>query len=96
MAALAASSDLPTLAAVASQLLPIPPSIKVTPRAVYVGDPKQLVDLLVSKVATAILEITRTKGNQPLYKLKLRCKTLFTGNIEVRASAPTTRLRYAH
>lgn len=83
MAALAASSDLPTLAHVASQLLPIPPSIKVTPRAVYVGDPKQLVDLLVSKVATAILEITRTKGNQPLYKLKLRCKTLFTGNIEV-------------
>jgi hypothetical protein len=48
-----------------------------------VGDPKQLVELLVSKVATAILEITRTKGNQPLYKLKLRCKTLFPGNIEV-------------
>ena len=83
MAALTASSDLTALASVASQLLPIPPSIKVTPRAVYVGDPKQLVDLLVSKVATAILEITRTKGNQPLYKLKLRCKTLFTGNIEV-------------
>lgn len=83
MAALATSSDLPILASAASQLLPIPPSIKVTPRAVYVGDPKQLVDLLVSKVATAILEITRTKGNQPLYKLKLRCKTLFVGNIEV-------------
>jgi len=82
MAALA-SSDLPTLAATASQLLPIPPALKVTPRAIYVGDPKQLVDLLVSKVATAILEITRTKGNQPLYKLKLRCKTLFQGNIEV-------------
>lgn len=83
MASASASSDLPTLASAASQLLPIPPSLKVTPRAIYVGDPKQLVDLLVSKVATAILEITRTKGNQPLYKLKLRCKTLFPGNIEV-------------
>lgn len=71
------SSDL------AVPLLPIPPSLKVTPKAIYVGDPKQLVDLLVSKVATPILEITRTKGNQPLYKLKLRCKTLFPGNIEV-------------
>ena len=64
-------------------LLPIPPALKVTSKAIYVGDPRQLVELLVSKVATAILEITRTKGNQPLYKLKLRCKTLFPGNIEV-------------
>lgn len=64
-------------------LLPIPPALKVTSKAIYIGDPKQLVELLVSKVATAILEITRTKGNQPLYKLKLRCKTLFPGNIEV-------------
>lgn len=76
-------SDLSVVGSGSSVLLPIPPSIKVTPRAIYVGDPKQLVDLLVSKVATAILEITRTKGNQPLYKLKLRCKTLFAGNIEV-------------
>lgn len=79
MSALSASSSEPTTRA----LLPIPPVLKVTSKAIYIGDPKQLVELLVSKVATAILEITRTKGNQPLYKLKLRCKTLFPGNIEV-------------
>ena len=63
--------------------LPIPPSFKVTPKSVYVGDPKQLVDLLTSEVATPILEIARTKGNMPLYKCKLRCKTLFAGNVDV-------------
>lgn len=66
-----------------SVLLPIPPSFKVTPRAVYVGEPKQLVDLLVTGVATPILETTRTKANMPLHKLKLRCKTLFQGNLDV-------------
>ena len=63
--------------------LPIPPTLRVTPKSVYVGDPKQLVDLLVSQVATPILEVTRTKGNMPLYKLKLRCKTLFQGNLDI-------------
>jgi len=67
----------------ADVLLPIPPAFKVTPKSVYVGDPKQLVDLLASGVATPILEITRTKGGMPLYKLKLRCKTLFAGNLDV-------------
>ena len=66
-----------------SVLLPIPPSFKVTPRAVYIGEPKQLLDLLVTGVATPILETTRTKGNIALHKLKLRCKTLFVGNLEV-------------
>lgn len=63
--------------------LPIPPALKVTPKTIYVGDPKQLLDLLASQVATPILEITRTKGNMPLYKLKLRCKTLFSGNLDL-------------
>ena len=71
-----ASSDLSTLAAAAVQLLPIPPPLKVTPRAIYVGDPKQLVDLLVSKVATAILEITRTKGNQVRASAPTTCYAL--------------------
>ena len=66
-----------------SVLLPIPPSFKVTPRAVYVGEPKQLLDLLATGVATPILETTRTKANMPLHKLKLRCKTLFQGNLDV-------------
>jgi hypothetical protein len=66
-----------------AEQLPIPPSLKVTPKTIYVGDPKQLLDLLASQVATPILEITRTKGNMPLYKLKLRCKTLFPGNLDL-------------
>ena len=64
-------------------LLPIVQTFKVTPKSVYVGDPKQLVDLLSSGVATPILEITRTKANMPLYKFKLRCRTLFAGNLDI-------------
>lgn len=67
----------------ASTLLPIPASLKVTPKSVYVGDPKQLVDLLSSGVAAPILDVTRTKGNMPLFKYKLRCKTLFNGNLDI-------------
>jgi len=63
--------------------LPIPPAFRVTNKAVHVGDPKQLVDLLTSEVAAPILEIARTKNNMPLYKCKLRCKTLFQGNLDV-------------
>ena len=66
-----------------AQQLPIAPALKVTPKSVYIGDPRQLVDLLNSGVATPILEVTRTKGNMPLYKLKLRCKTLFQGNLDI-------------
>lgn len=64
-------------------LLPIVQAFKVTPKSVYVGDPKQLVDLLSSGVATPILEIARTKSNMPLYKFKLRCRTLFAGNLDI-------------
>ena len=66
-----------------SELLPIVQAFKVTPKSVYVGDPKQLLDLLSSGVATAILDISRTKANMPLYKFKLRCKTLFNGNLDI-------------
>ncbi len=66
-----------------ANLLPIPASLKVTPKSVYVGDPKQLVDLLSSGVAAPILDVTRTKGNMPLFKYKLRCKTLFNGNLDI-------------
>ena len=63
--------------------LPIQPALKITPSAVYVGDPKQLVDLLTSQVAQPVIEIHRTKGGMPLYKCKLRCKALFAGNLDV-------------
>jgi len=63
--------------------LPVPLALKVSGRNVYVGHPKQLVDLLAAEVATPIIEITRTKGGMPLYKLKLRCKILFEGNLDV-------------
>lgn len=63
--------------------LPIQPALKIGPSAVYVGDPKQLVDLLASQVAQAVIEIHRTKGGMPLFKCKLRCKTLFPGNLDV-------------
>lgn len=65
------------------QELPIQPALKIGPSAVYVGDPKQLVDLLSSQVAQAVIEIHRTKGGMPLYKCKLRCRTLFNGNLDV-------------
>lgn len=63
--------------------LPVLPALKISGNTVYVGDPKQLVDLLSTDVAQAIIEVHRTKGNMPLYKCKLRCKTLFAGNLEV-------------
>ena len=66
-----------------AELLPILPPLKVTPKAVYVGDPDQLVRLLVSGVAQAILEVKTSKSNQPVFKPKLRCKTLFQGNLFV-------------
>lgn len=66
-----------------AELLPILPPLKVTPKAVYIGDPDQLVRLLVSGVATAILEVKTSKSNQPVFKPKLRCKTLFQGNLYV-------------
>jgi hypothetical protein len=63
--------------------LPLQPSLKITSSAVYVGEPKQLVDLLASEVAQPVIEIHRTKGGMPLFKCLLRCKTLFTGNLPV-------------
>jgi hypothetical protein len=66
-----------------AQELPIQPALKIGTSAVYVGNPKQLVDLLASQVAQAVIEIHRTKGGMPLFKCKLRCKTLFPGNLDV-------------
>lgn len=63
--------------------LPILPALKISGNTVYVGHPQQLVDLLSTDVAQAIVEVHRTKGNMPLYKCKLRCKTLFQGNLDV-------------
>ncbi len=63
--------------------LPLQPAFKITSSAVYVGEPKQLVDLLASEVAQPVIEIHRTKGGMPLFKCLLRCKTLFAGNLPV-------------
>lgn len=67
----------------ASNVLPILPALKVSGSTVYVGNPQQLVDLLSTEVAQAVIEVHRTKGNMPLYKCKLRCKTLWQGNLDV-------------
>jgi hypothetical protein len=66
-----------------SRQLPLQPPLKITSSAVYVGEPKQLVDLLASEVAQPVIEIHRTKGGMPLFKCLLRCKTLFAGNLPV-------------
>lgn len=66
-----------------SHELPLQPSLKITSSAVYVGEPKQLVDLLASEVAQPVIEVHRTKGGMPLFKCLLRCKTLFNGNLPV-------------
>ena len=71
------------MASISTNNLPILPALKISGNTVYVGDPKQLVDLLSTDVAQAIIEVHRTKGNMPLYKCKLRCKTLFAGNLDV-------------
>jgi hypothetical protein len=66
-----------------AEQLPIPPALKVAGGKVYVGHPKQIVDLLANGVATPILDISKTKGGMTLYKPKLRCGTLFSGNLEM-------------
>jgi len=66
-----------------SDELPMLPSLKISGGKVYVGNPRQLVDLLANTVATPILDISRTKNGMTLYKPKLRCKTLFEGNLEI-------------
>ncbi len=66
-----------------AQMLPIIPALKVSGGKVYVGHPKQLVDLLANDVATPILDISKTKGGMNLFKPKLRCGTLFSGNLEM-------------
>lgn len=67
----------------AANVLPVLPALKISGNTVYVGNPQQLVDLLSTEVAQAVIEVHRTKGNMPLYKCKLRCKTLFQGNLDV-------------
>jgi len=71
------------MATPALNVLPILPALKISGNTVYVGNPQQLVDLLSTEVAQAVIEVHRTKGNMPLYKCKLRCKTLFQGNLDV-------------
>lgn len=71
------------MATTASSVLPVLPALKISGNTVYVGNPQQLVDLLQTEVAQAVIEVHRTKGNMPLYKCKLRCKTLFQGNLDV-------------
>ena len=66
-----------------SATLPLTAPLKITSSAVYVGHPEQLVGLLSSGVAQAVIEIQKTKGGMPLYKALLRCKTLFAGNLPV-------------
>lgn len=63
--------------------LPIQPQLKITSKSVYAGNPKQIADLLLAGVAQAVVEIKKTKSNIPLYGMKLRCATLWQGNLDV-------------
>lgn len=69
------------MSSISAQQLPVPPTLKVTQKAVYVGHPDQIVKLLQSGVASAILEVKMSKNSQPVFKPKLRCKVLFEGNL---------------
>lgn len=55
--------------------LPIIQAIKVTPKSFIVGHPKQLVELLASGVATAIVK-SKSKDSGALYECLLRCQLL--------------------
>ena len=66
-----------------AQQLPVLPSLKITQKAVYVGHPDQLTRLLQADVASAILELKMSKNGQVVFKPKLRCKTLFEGNLPI-------------
>jgi hypothetical protein len=63
--------------------LPVQPQLKITAKSVFAGNPRQIADLLVAGVAQAVVEIKKTKSNIPLYMMKLRCATLWTGNLDV-------------
>ena len=63
--------------------LPIQPQLKITAKSVFAGNPRQISDLLQAGVAQAVVEIKKTKSNIPLYMMKLRCATLWTGNLDV-------------
>lgn len=58
-----------------SDSLPIFQAIKVTPKSFIVGHPKQLVELLASGVATAIVK-SKSKDSGAFYECLLRCQLL--------------------
>jgi hypothetical protein len=63
--------------------LPLQPQLKITAKSVFAGNPKQIADLLMAGVAQAVVEVKKTKSNIPLYAMKLRCSTLWVGNLDV-------------
>lgn len=63
--------------------LPVQPQLKITSKSVFAGNPRQIADLLLAGVAHAVVEIKKTKTNIPLYVMKLRCATLWVGNLDV-------------
>lgn len=58
-----------------SNSLPIIPAIKVTNKCFVAGHPSQIVDLLTSGVATAIVR-SKANSNNPMFELLLRCPLL--------------------
>jgi hypothetical protein len=58
-----------------AESLPIFQAIKVTPKSFIVGHPKQLVELLASGVATAIVK-SKSKDSGALFECLLRCQLL--------------------
>ena len=55
--------------------LPIYQAIKVTPKSIIAGHPRQIVELLANGVATAIVK-SKTKDNGAMYECLLRCSLL--------------------
>ena len=58
-----------------AEALPIYQAIKVTPKSIIAGHPRQIVDLLANGVATAIVKC-KSKDNGTLYECLLRCQLL--------------------
>lgn len=55
--------------------LPIFQAIKVTPKCIIAGHPKQIVELLANNVATAIVK-SKSKDSTSIYECLLRCPLL--------------------
>jgi hypothetical protein len=58
-----------------SATLPIYQAIKVTPKSIIAGHPRQIVELLANGVATAIVK-SKTKDNGSIFECLLRCQLL--------------------